>query len=959
MDKNMDKDENKLTSMSSEDPALASASAVVEDEATEEVEEKVSHPLPPERLAGDQQGLRLFMSYDAFLKESRKELREGRMAMAVDLNERKVLADGVVGKKIRILWPEDEAWYRAEVTGRGGGGTKQGAPETSKEVEKDNEKVKEGSGEYVYTILYEDGQSEVVDLGKESVRVYLKPLESADLGQSLRGAGGRKMKLTEQGNVVWARLKGYPPWPALVITPEEFEISSQRKLTCKEADRFDQVCLRFFGTYDIGQTLKVDAPLDRGVGDDLVVNPEKPNLCKLSSRPYDLWPFDVGVELQFHLKWKKAAFKRAVAEAEQYLLGNEIPDAMIPLYNDETCLDDEEDEVDVRRKGSNRKNKRDVPFRRSFQVGKYLNIEDIGQIEFEDARFHDERFLYPLGFKSTRVVQTPQGEDAQISCSITRYEETLGGGPAFTVRMGDGESFTRPSAQKAWQCLQDNGHIKNQVYSGHKLFGYSVSRVQKVVEQLEGAEWCDCYSPLDEVRWKDTERRKIGKDAEADKIGKARKMWSAVAQCPASLGFEPFEAKQEANKCAICNSETKMEYNQLVQCDTCSVLVHMGCVGIEEHKEGDVWRCSMCTLFDARPALESKPACGLCPCVSDMSILKPTMCGSWVHQVCAQWIPETTFSTDLTMVDNLSKVRKARLNLKCNVCHIGRGAKIQCSEPKCFISAHPLCARHEGWQMTYKEAKDGAEGVLLEAKCCKCMEKEEKEEEKRRQSNDRKCQERIEKVAAARCIPYRPTSQMKKEIYNSNYHVGRITVAKRHRRDFLTTEDTYAALVADSQGLAVRRAKKARSGEYQTFRLNTLVKIGKSPIHAWGLFAAVPIKKGTRVIEYIGEVTRSSLADMREQYYEKNGMDSSYLFRVGSNLIDATVSGGPARYINHSCDPNCKPEQFVSDNKIFIYSLRDIQPGEELYYDYKFDFESDEKRVPCMCGANNCCGWMN
>ena len=52
--------------------------------------------------------------------------------------------------------------------------------------------------------------------------------------------------------------------------------------------------------------------------------------------------------------------------------------------------------------------------------------------------------------------------------------------------------------------------------------------------------------------------------------------------------------------------------------------------------------------------------------------------------------------------------------------------------------------------MTYKEAKDGAEGVLLEAKCCKCMEKEEKEEEKRRQSNDRKCQERIDKVAAAK-----------------------------------------------------------------------------------------------------------------------------------------------------------------------------------------------------------------
>ena len=238
-------------------------------------------------------------------------------------------------------------------------------------------------------------------------------------------------------------------------------------------------------------------------------------------------------------------------------------------------------------------------------------------------------------------------------------------------------------------------------------------------------------------------------------------------------------------------------------------------------------------------------------------------------------------------------------------------------------------------------------------------EEKRKEEEEKRRLHDKECQERIDKVAAARCIPYRPTSQLKKEIYNRDYHVSNITVAKRHRRDFLTTDDTYAALRAKNQDSTVRRAKVARNGEYQTCRLNTLVKIGKSPVHAWGLFAAVPIKKGTRVIEYIGELTRSSLADMREQYYERNGMDSSYLFRVGSNLIDATVSGGPARYINHSCDPNCKPEQFVSDNKIFIYSLRDIQPGEELYYDYKFDFESDEKRVACMCGVKNCCGWMN
>merc|ERR1711924_379968 len=126
---------------------------------------------------------------------------------------------------------------------------------------------------------------------------------------------------------------------------------------------------------------------------------------------------------------------------------------------------------------------------------------------------------------------------------------------------------------------------------------------------------------------------------------------------------------------------------------------------------------------------------------------------------------------------------------------------------------------------------------------------------------------------------------------------------------------------------------------------------------AWGLFASEHIKEGTKIIEYIGELTRASLADKRENYYESNGMDSTYMFRVGRNLIDATLRDGPARYINHSCDPNCKPKQFVHDNKIILYAIKDIEQGEELFYDYKFDFEDESRKTPCHCGAYNCRGW--
>ena len=142
--------------------------------------------------------------------------------------------------------------------------------------------------------------------------------------------------------------------------------------------------------------------------------------------------------------------------------------------------------------------------------------------------------------------------------------------------------------------------------------------------------------------------------------------------------------------------------------------------------------------------------------------------------------------------------------------------------------------------------------------------------------------------------------------------------------------------------------------------VNGLVRIGRSPVHEWGLFASVDIPKGTNVIEYIGQKIRGPLADLREKFYESNGMDSSYLFRVGGQVVlDATVTGGPARYINHSCDPNCKPVQHVAAQKIIISSIQDIKQGEELFYDYKFEREADEFKIPCSCGTSKCTGYMN
>lgn len=80
-----------------------------------------------------------------------------------------------------------------------------------------------------------------------------------------------------------------------------------------------------------------------------------------------------------------------------------------------------------------------------------------------------------------------------------------------------------------------------------------------------------------------------------------------------------------------------------------------------------------------------------------------------------------------------------------------------------------------------------------------------------------------------------------------------------------------------------------------------------------------------------------------------------------SNALSVWLQGGLARFINHSCDPNCTTRIFSTDGtkRIAIMAKRDIVPGEELFYDYKFEFEADEAAIPCHCGAKICRGRMN
>ena len=132
--------------------------------------------------------------------------------------------------------------------------------------------------------------------------------------------------------------------------------------------------------------------------------------------------------------------------------------------------------------------------------------------------------------------------------------------------------------------------------------------------------------------------------------------------------------------------------------------------------------------------------------------------------------------------------------------------------------------------------------------------------------------------------------------------------------------------------------------------MNIRVRVGRSPIDGKGVFAAQLIKKGTRIIKYTGEKIAP------QEAAERIARGNLYIFFFDAHSdIDGNTPTNRARYINHSCDPNCHSD--IIAGHIWIIALRDIQKGEELTYDYGYELEEYEQR-PCRCGAEKCCGYI-
>lgn len=142
---------------------------------------------------------------------------------------------------------------------------------------------------------------------------------------------------------------------------------------------------------------------------------------------------------------------------------------------------------------------------------------------------------------------------------------------------------------------------------------------------------------------------------------------------------------------------------------------------------------------------------------------------------------------------------------------------------------------------------------------------------------------------------------------------------------------------------------------------NVAYEVRRSDIHGNGVFARRRIEAGECIVEYTGE---RITADESAERAEKSGgpINHTFFFSLADgNVIDGGSGGNDSRFINHACEPNC--EAYEEDGRVFIYSLHEIEQGDELYYNYALIYEERhtpavKKLFACRCGAPSCTGTM-
>jgi len=138
------------------------------------------------------------------------------------------------------------------------------------------------------------------------------------------------------------------------------------------------------------------------------------------------------------------------------------------------------------------------------------------------------------------------------------------------------------------------------------------------------------------------------------------------------------------------------------------------------------------------------------------------------------------------------------------------------------------------------------------------------------------------------------------------------------------------------------------------------IEVRDSGVHGRGVYALAPFAAGARIIEYTGELISWDEAVARHPH-DPSQPDHTFYFHLDSGMVIDGLRGNLARWINHACEPNCEADEV--DGRVFVNALRDLEPGEELFYDYRLMLDERhtakvKKQFACWCGAATCRGTM-
>lgn len=283
------------------------------------------------------------------------------------------------------------------------------------------------------------------------------------------------------------------------------------------------------------------------------------------------------------------------------------------------------------------------------------------------------------------------------------------------------------------------------------------------------------------------------------------------------------------------------------------------------------------------------------------------------------------------------------------------------------------CARTEGYLPRRKRQNNSAfvpapsydnsrSGLAFQLKVVRevlCNQREVKNieviaEDKRIENRVEKSEGTVPSGRRRRCSVAGPARETSHETPNGILVVERKT--SRVKKDDQVTVDKSGPVIIIDDDVKAPRSERSIAPDAKR-----RTRILRSEIDGWGVFATEDIPAEQLIVEYVGELIRPVLSDIREGRYQAMGI-GCYMFQIVPGLIvDATLCGNASRFINHSCAPNCYSKTVhLSDGNsvVAIFSKRRIQRGEELSYDYQFPFD-DEDRVICGCGAVQCRGYMN